>query len=218
MGGDAGSGENSMARTRQPYQAEIDHRVVNAALMIATEQGWDQVRLHEIADRTGLPLAEIGGRFRDVDAVANAWFGEARAAMLALPPDEIADLPPDARIARAFGRWLDHLASHRTVAGEIIRLKLHPSHPHHWVPMIFDLSRLVHDLLDVARVEGAGRLRQAQEIGLTGIVLATLRDWLGDDSPGQERSKRRLERRLAQAGRLLRFLRQERRGPAARPA
>jgi AcrR family transcriptional regulator len=207
-----------MARTRQPYEAEIDHLVVHAALAIAEERGWDQVRLHEVADRTGLPLAEIGGRFRDVDAVANAWFGQARTAMLAQPADELEGQAPDTRLALAFGRWLDHLAPHRGIVGEIVRLKLHPSHPHHWVPMIFDLSRLVHDLLDVARVEGAGRLRQAQEIALTGIVLATLRDWLGDDSPGQARSRERLERRLGQAGRLARRLARRCGGPTARSA
>ena len=65
--------------------------------------------------------------------------------------------------------------------------------------MIFDLSRLVHDLLDVARVPGSGRLRQAQEIGLTAITLATLADWLGDKSPAQERSK--IVRRAPDAGR-----------------
>jgi hypothetical protein len=62
----------------------------------------------------------------------------------------------------------------------------------------------VHDILDVARVKGAGSLRQAQEVGLTLIVLATLREWLRDDSPAQEWSKERLARRLGRAGRLAR--------------
>jgi hypothetical protein len=75
------------------------------------------------------------------------------------------------------------------------------------VPLVFDLSRLVHDLLDVARVPGSGRLRQAQEIGLTAITLLTLADWLRDDSPDQEYSKRRLRQRLARAGRLARRMR-----------
>jgi hypothetical protein len=39
--------------------------------------------------------------------------------------------------------------------------------------MIFDLSRLVHDLLDVARAAGSGRLRQAQAIGRTYDLTAT---------------------------------------------
>ena len=194
-----------MAATRRAGAEPIEQRVVDAALAIATEVGWEQVRLSTIADRIQLPLAEIGRHFRDIDAIANAWFARARLAMLALPAEALAGRPADERIALAFGAWLDSLAPHRRVAAEILRHKLYPSHPHHWVPMIFDLSRLVHDLLDVARVSGSGRVRQAQEVGLTAITLITLADWLRDDSPAQECSKRRLQRRLTRAGRLARW-------------
>jgi AcrR family transcriptional regulator len=196
-----------MAPAAEKGTSTLEAQVVEAALALAAERGWEQVRLRAIAARTGLPLVEIGRRFRDVDAVANAWFAQARLAMLAAPPEALADRPADERLAIAFDRWLDALAPHRRIAAEIIRHKLYPSHPHHWVPMIFDLSRLVHDLLDVAQVEGSGRLRQAQEIGLTGITLLTLADWLRDESPGQERSRDRLRRRLARAGRLARLMR-----------
>jgi AcrR family transcriptional regulator len=185
----------------------IEQRVVDAALAIAAEVGWEQVRLSTIADRIKLPLAEIGRHFRDIDAIANAWFARARLAMLALPLEEFAGRSADERIALAFGLWLDSLAPHRRVAAEILRHKLYPSHPHHWVPMIFDLSRFVHDLLDVARVAGSGWLRQGQEIGLTAITLITLAEWLRDDSPAQERSKRRLRQRLARIDRLARRMR-----------
>ena len=184
----------------------IERRVVEAALAIAAESGWEQVRLHAIADRTGLTPAEIGRHFRDIDAVANAWYRDAREAVLTVPRPELEGRPADERIALVFGRWLDHLAPHRRIAGEILRHKLYPSHPHHWVPLVFDLSRLVHDLLDAARVEGSGRLRQAQEVGLTLIVLATLGDWLRDGSRDQERSRQRLARRLARAGGLARLI------------
>jgi AcrR family transcriptional regulator len=195
-----------MTATQRPAAGTIEQRVVDAALVIAAEVGWEQVRLNAVADRTELPLAEIGQRFRDVDAIADAWFARARLAMLALPAEELAGRPADERIALAFGAWLDSLAPHRRVAAEILRHKLYPSHPHHWVPLVFDLSRLVHDLLDVARVPGSGRLRQAQEVGLTAITLLTLAEWPRDDSPAQERSKRRLRRRLACAGRLARWI------------
>lgn len=195
-----------MAANNPVKDSPLEARAVAAALAIARDRGWDQVRLHAIAERAQVPLEELGRRFRDVDAIANSWFGEARLSMLTTPEEELTGHPADRRLALAFGRWLDHLAPERAAAGEILRLKLHPTHPHHWVPLVFDLSRLVHDLLDVARVAGAGRRRQAQEIGLTLIVLATIRDWLADTSPEQEHSKQRLARRLARAGRLAGWL------------
>jgi AcrR family transcriptional regulator len=207
-----------MAATDPAAAETIERRVVDAALGIASEVGWEQVRLSAIADRTELSLAEIGRHFRDVDAIANAWFARARLTMLALPAEELAGRPADERIAQALGAWLDSLAPHRRVAAEILRYKLYPSHLHHWVPLIFDLSRLVHDLLDVAWVPGSGRLRQVQEIGLTAITLVTLAEWLRDGSPGQERSKRCLQRRLTRAGRLARCIPATKRASPATPA
>ena len=198
--------EDWMAPIKRATES-VEQRIVDAALAIAAEVGWEQVRLTTIADRIQLPLAEIGRHFRDLDAIANAWFARARLAMLAVPAEEFAGRAADERIALAFGAWLDSLAPHRRVAADILRHKLYPSHPHHWVPMIFDLSRLVHDLLDVARVPGSGRLRQGQEIGLTAITLITLTEWLRDERPAQERSKRRLRQRLACAGRFARRMR-----------
>jgi AcrR family transcriptional regulator len=192
-----------MAGVNGAAAASLDAVLLNAALALAEAEGWSEVRLSRVAERTGVPLPEVGQRFRDVDAIANAWFQRARLAMLDVPADELQGLTADERLARVIERWLDTLAAHRRVTSEMLRAKLYPSHPHHWVPMIFDLSRLMHDFLDAARVEGRGRVRQAQEIGLTLIVLGTLRDWLRDESPGQERSKARLRRRLRRGGRML---------------
>jgi hypothetical protein len=69
--------------------------------------------------------------------------------------------------------------------------------------MIFDLSRLIHWFLDAARIESTGRRRQWAEIGLTLIFLATLRDWLRDESDQQARTRRGLKRRLQRADRWL---------------
>ena len=200
-----------MAATRRTEVEPLEQRVVDAALALAAEVGWEEVRLSTIADRIRMPLAEIGRHFRDVDTIANAWFDSARLAMLALPAAELAGRPADERIALAFIAWLDGLALHRQVAADVLRHKLYPSHPHHWVPLIFDLSRFVHDLLDVARVPGSGG-RAGPEIGLTAITLVTLASWLQDESPAQEHSKRGLRRRLARAGRLARWI-----GPSSVP-
>jgi hypothetical protein len=84
----------------------------------------------------------------------------------------------------------------------MLRAKLHPSHPHHWVPMIFDLSRLMHDFLDVARIASTGRQRALAEDGLTLIFLATLRDWLREPGRTPEPLLGRLRRADRWLGRL----------------
>jgi hypothetical protein len=89
---------------------------------------------------------------------------------------------------------------------QMLDAKLYLSHPHHWVPLIFDLSRLVHWLLDAARIASTGRGRQLAEVGLTALLLASLRVWRRDDSVGQERTRRYLRRRLAAADRWIKRL------------
>src|SRR5690606_9168215 len=108
---------------------------------------------------------------------------------------------------------------HRNVTAQMLRGKLQPGHPHHWVPLIFNLSRTVHWLREAARlpaVYGSPRA-QLEEVGLTALFVATVAVWAGDDSEGQERTRRFLRRRLAQADRLLAWLPPGPRAPARAP-
>jgi AcrR family transcriptional regulator len=187
------------ARQRMSMRA----RIVDAALELAETQGWANVRLYQVADRAGLALADVGAEFRDLDAVANAWFARALAALERLPPDAIADRPPPERLEIAMMRWFDALAPHRAVTAQMLQSKLYLSHPHHWVRLIFDLSRLVHWFLDAARITSTGRGRQLAEVGLSAIVVAALRVWARDDSDDHEATRRYLRARLAAADRWL---------------
>lgn len=174
-------------------------RIVDAAIALAEERGWEDVRLYLVAERLGIGLDDVGREFGDLDAIANAWFARARRQLLRLPAEGLIGRPPPERLHAAMTTWFEALAPHHAVTCQMLDHKLYPSHPHHWVPMIFDLSRLMHDFLDVARIASTGRRRQLAEVGLTTIFLASLRDWRRDP----ERAGGRLGRRLAAADRLL---------------
>ena len=145
---------------------------------------------------------------RDLDAVADAWFARARDAALAPTAEDLAGSPAPDRLFLVMMRWFDALAEHRAVARQILAGKLlYPSHPHHWLPLPFELSRLMHWFLDAARVGGTGRMRQMEEIGLTAVFLATLAVWAGDDAPAREHTRRFLRTRLDRADRLMAWVR-----------
>ncbi len=184
-------------------QAKLRDRIVDAALDLAEEDGWGGLRLRRVARRLGVPLGDVLAEFRDADAVANAWFARATAAMLAPPPRGFAGRPAAARIEWVMLRWFDALAPRRAVTGGMLAAKLHPPHPHHWMPLIFDLSRTVQWLREAALLDATGRRRQTEEIGLTALFLATLRYWLRDESPSQEMTRAFLARRLARADGLM---------------
>ncbi|MBY0339046.1 MAG: hypothetical protein K2X11_20705 [Acetobacteraceae bacterium] len=176
-----------------------EDRILREALRLAAETGWYELRLHLVAERLGLPLAEVLRRFRDPDAVADEWFRRALLAMAGeLPPG----LPPSARVELVPMRWFGAQAEHRAVVGQMLRAKLHASHLHHWLPLPFHLSRLIHAVLEAARLDARGYPRHAEEVGLTLLFLRTLPLWLRDGSTGQERTRGFLRRNLGWLDRL----------------
>jgi AcrR family transcriptional regulator len=190
-------------RGRSRASGDQRQRIVDETIALAEEIGWSRVRLRLVAARLDLSLAELQTQFRDLDAVADAWFERAWQAMLAPVPEGFSDQPVPDRLHLLLMRWFDALAPHRTVTHQMLSEKLYLSHPHHWVPMIFNLSRTVQWLRDAALLDAEGRRRQVEEIGLTGIFLATLAVWQWDGTPDQEKTRRFLERRLRRADRAM---------------
>src|SRR5262245_48565157 len=172
--------------------------VLDAALALADEIGWRNVTARAMGARLGGGPDLVQAHYRDLDAVADAWFSRTLSQALAEPGDTA--LPFDERLARVFGRWLDALAPHRDASLAMIQAKLYPSHPHHWMPLVFNLSRLVQWMLDAAACQATGRRRQATEVAVSALVPAVLWRWRrGDDQAVKDfvgDRLRQMERRL----------------------
>ncbi len=196
------------ARRQKPGKRKADRggerrRILEAALEIAEKDGWAEASFTRLGRRLGIGLVDLRRHYRDQDAIANAWFRRAQDAMLAKPPPGFRDLPAKQRLEFLLLRWFDALAPHRRVTAEMLTGKLWLFHPHHTVPMVFNLSRLIQWLRDAAGLTAQGTRRQAEEIGLTALFLATLAVWCRDDSQGQAETRKFLAARLDQADRLL---------------
>ena len=181
----------------------VQDRILKAALAIAGEEGWASAGLRAVAARAKVPVSELSRHFRDTDAIADAWFRVGLAAMLAPPPRGFSRRPAAARLEILMRRWFDALAPHRRVTAEMLSAKLWIFHPHHYVPMVFNLSRLIQWLRDLAGLDAGGLRKQIEETGLTALFLATLAVWCQDDTENQERTRAFLKRRLAQADGLM---------------
>ena len=181
----------------------VQDRILKAALAIAGEEGWASAGLSAAATRAKVPVSELRRHFRDTDAIADAWFRVGLDAMLAPPPRGFSRRPAAARLEILMRRWFDALAPHRRVTAEMLSAKLWIFHPHHYVPMVFNLSRLIQWLRDLAGLDAGGLRKQIEETGLTALFLATLAVWCRDDTENQERTRAFLKRRLAQADGLM---------------
>jgi len=186
-----------------PAKTGLEHKIVDASLELAESCGWGALRLRQVADRLKTPLPELRRFYRDKDAVADAWLARADAAMLAPPQEGFAAQPPHERLHTVIMTWLDALAAHRHVTGEIFAEKLWPFHPHHNLALIFWVSRTVQWIREAALLDAAGPRKQVEEIGLTGLFVAVMNVWLRDESEGQERTRQWLSRRLNRADRTM---------------
>lgn len=184
----------------------LAERILAAALEMAEERGWEAVELTEVAARLDIPARSVLDHYRDLDAVANAWFMRGWRAMLADKPEDFDDRPSRERIEFCMLAWFDALASHRRVTVQMLRTKAHWPHLHTWVPMLFDLSRTIQWLREAARLDASYGTRRAQmeEIGLTALFVATLRIWAHDDTPNQQDTRHYLRKRLERSERLMR--------------
>ncbi len=184
---------------------EIAERIVDVALEIGDERGWAGVRLVDVARRMDVPTHRILDHFRDLNGVADAWFLRGWRAMLAPKSDNFAAQPAARRIEICMLAWFDAMARHHRVTAEMLRGKLHPPHPHHWVPMVFDLSRTIHWLREAALLPARYGSRRAnmEEVGLTWLFVAALWVWVRDPTPEQQRTRRFLRRRLDEADRVM---------------
>ncbi|MFY0991981.1 hypothetical protein [Halomonas sp. C05BenzN] len=177
----------------------LGERIVDEAVRQAEIVGWEAVRLTTVAARLELPMDRVLDEYRDLDAVANAWFRRGWRAMLADKPEGFAHWPERARLEHCLLAWFGTFAGHRRVTVEMLRTKAHLPHLHTWVPMVFDLSRTIQWWREAADLDApyGSRRAQVEEVALTALFVATLAVWARDHSEGQTRTRRFLEKRLS---------------------
>ena len=176
------------ARPRARARADIASRILNATLARADRIGWGNVYLADVARDLRLPLPEVHRHYRDLDAVANAHFARALAALLA-ESNRVRDRPVPERVEILLGAWFASLRPHAKTSAAMLVGKLYPFHPHHWVPLVFSLSRLIQWLRDAAHLRAGLPRRQREEIFLSALFLLALLAWRGGGEAGERRAR-----------------------------
>jgi ubiquinone biosynthesis protein COQ9 len=186
-----------------PATGPPSHRaILDAALELGERRGWRSVHLYDVARATGATLADIQRHYENKDALAEAWFDRADAALLAMPDvPGWTTLPLRQRLHGAICAWLGALSPHRRLSGTMLLYKLQPEHLHLHARGVWRVSRTVQWIREVAQVPSIGWRQEIDEAVLTAIYLSTLAHWLADGTPNFERTRRLLDRLLGLAGR-----------------
>ena len=179
-----------------------DH-ILESALVLGAQRGWDAVHVYDIADAMHLPVADVERCYRNKDEIAEAWFRRADQAVAACAnqPGWMA-LTVRERLSRAVRAWFAPLEQHKAIAIAMLRYKVQPDHIHLVIQGILRTSATVQWMREAARVPSTGLRRELEEPVLTAIFLGTLAAWLVERTPGTPRAWTWLELQLALAERI----------------
>ncbi|WP_194756575.1 TetR/AcrR family transcriptional regulator [Aliidiomarina indica] len=188
--------------------------ILDAALTLGSEQGWERLTLHHIARYLHISLAQIHREFPQKDDIVDAWLDRADQAMLAQFPKHASDihlsndhspntaLTTTERLQLAMQSWFDALAPYHKLTGEMLLYKLEPGHIHLQAAGILRISRTVQWFREAAELKASNLQRIGQEIALSSLFIGMFVYWLNDKSPNQLNTRARLQKALLRGNRI----------------
>ena len=175
----------------------LEQSIVDTALMLAEDKGWESVRLHQVAEALHIPLDEIRLHFREKEEIIDAWFDHADEAMLqARETEGFEQGCTRKKLHQLLMKWLAALQPHRRVTRQMIIGKLEPGHIHYQAQGLLRVSRTVQWLREAAGISSTLPWRALEETALTAIYLATFTKWMFDDSKESQTTSRFLQESL----------------------
>jgi AcrR family transcriptional regulator len=182
-------------------------QILDCALQLADVCGWERLHLFEVAEQLDVGLDVIARHYRDKDQLVEAWFDRADQALLARgTAADLLSLEPAKRLEELLIAWLDSLAAHRAVTGQMLLYKLEPGHIHLQIGGLLRISRTVQWWREAAQRETLHLCRIAEESLLSGVYLRSFIHWLRhpEEDPAEFRA---LLRRQLRCGPLIVLLR-----------
>ncbi|MDO9625951.1 MAG: TetR/AcrR family transcriptional regulator [Pseudomonas sp.] len=182
--------------------------ILESALQLADVCGWERLHLFDVAADLDIGLDAIAVHYREKDRLVDAWFDRADQAMLVRGSGADLDaLEPSKRLEELLVAWLDSLATHRSVTGQMLLYKLEPAHIHLQILGLLRISRTVQWWREGARRKTRHLPRIAEESLLTGAYLRSFIHWLRHPEEDAAEFRAFLRRQL-RCGPLLLLLRQ----------
>ncbi|MGH6932103.1 MAG: TetR family transcriptional regulator [Dongiaceae bacterium] len=186
-----------MASTSRKKKSAGPTDIVAAALKLAAERGWRAIALADIAAAAGISLAELHGRYPSKQAILQAFSRDIDRQVVAGGDRAGADESARDRLFDVMMRRFDALAPHRdgvaAVFGDVGRDPLAA------LCGAGQLLRSMALMLETAGISSSGLLGAIRTKGLAAIHLATMRDWLRDDTADKAKTMAALDARLRRA-------------------
>lgn len=183
-----------------PARGDSEHKVIEAALELAAERGWNRVGLADIADRAAIPLDRLHGLFGSKQALLSAFARMIDRKVLAARDPELADEPARERLFAVMMARFDALRPYREGLRAV--LEAAACDPAALFCGAAQLALSMAWMLEAAGLSSSGVKGALRVKGLAAIQLATLRVWFSDESEDMAATMAALDRHLRRAERL----------------
>ena len=192
------------ATPKSSKRPDPSHAIIESALELAAERGWERVGLADIADAAGLSLAELREQFPSKTAILAAHAAWVDGEVLAGRDPDMADRPATERLFDIVMKRFDVLNPHK--AGLRAVLRSYRCDPEAMVCGSMTLRRSMRWMLEAADLSTAGLQGRLRVKALGALYLSVLPVWLRDDSEDMARTMAALDRRLKRLDGLARTL------------
>jgi ubiquinone biosynthesis protein COQ9 len=183
---------------------ETRDRIVDAALRLAADKPWQEITLANIAEASGVTLAEIAAHVSGKPQILEAFARRMDSQLLASLASDPVEGDAHDRLFDIMLRRFELLAPHKAAIANIA--KAPADGPVEWLNLL--ASSLVTQgwLLTAADIKLSGLTGDVAKLGLAKIGADTLRIWLKDDDAGLARTMAALDRKLRDGETLMKRL------------
>jgi len=192
------------ARTAASTLQTDREKIIAAFLAILEDKPFAAIGFDDIAQRSGLSLAQVRGEFASTFAVLAAYVKATDRAVLAQDMHDMSEEPARERLFDVLMRRLEVLTEQRNAVRSLLRSSR--SNP----PLALAFNGLAvrsqQWMLTAAGINASGPQGMIRAQGLALLFASVLRTWVDDDDPGQARTMAALDRALARGQRAVGLL------------
>ncbi len=173
---------------------ETSALIVDAALRLAADRPFAQIRLCDIAAEANLPMADLAGHVSTRMDVLRLFARRIDRLMLESLAREPVEGEPHDRLFEVLMRRLEVMTPWRAAIASILRSPV--SNPSDAAELAGVLMNTQGWVLAAAGLEDTGLRDLVRRVGLASVYARTLRVWVDDDDPGLARTMAALDQRL----------------------
>lgn len=175
-------------------------KVIAAFLNLLADKPIEQIGFNEIAEASGLSLAQLRNEFPSTLAILAAHVKSIDRAVLSEDFGDVEEEPARERLFDVLMRRVEMLAPHREAVRSLLRsARRNP-------PLALALNSLAvrsqQWMLTAAGIGASGPRGMLRAQGLAALFGGVLRTWIHDDDPGLARTMAALDRALARGQRF----------------